>query len=333
VKFKKIYGGEHIKIVNQSVPLALKRLGYPESQVDEIMEHALREMTVEGSPLLKPEHLAVFDCANPAGQGRRYIEPLAHLRMMAAAQPFLSGAISKTVNLPHHATVEDIENIYLESWRMGLKAVAVYRDGSKISQPLSQKKKAEEEKETSASPGAHQGARRHLPVRRHGFTWEARVGGQKVYLRTGEYEDGRLGEIFIDMHKEGASFRSLLNCFAISVSLGLQYGVPLDEYVDKFIFTRFEPQGMVEHPNIKIATSIIDYIFRLLGMEYLKKYDIVHARPDTAAPATPAAAQDVNTYMGLMMGDAPACNDCGHITVRNGTCYRCLNCGNSMGCS
>jgi ribonucleoside-diphosphate reductase alpha chain len=290
-------------------------------------DYALREMTLEGSPILKPEHLSVFDCANPSGQGKRYIEPMAHLRMMAAAQPFLSGAISKTVNLPNHATVEDIEDLYLKSWKMKLKSVAVYRDGSKISQPLSRQQNPTESKV---------GGRRHLPVRRKGFTWEARVGGQKVYLRTGEYDDGALGEIFIDMHKEGAAFRSLLNCFAISVSLGLQYGVPLEEYVEKFIFTRFEPQGMVEHPNIKIATSIIDYIFRVLGMEYLKKYDIVHAKPDAQGKVEKSAGTTVSAvdeYLGTMMGDAPACNECGHITVRNGTCYRCLNCGNSMGCS
>lgn len=328
VKFKKLYGGDYIKIVNHSVPKALKRLGYSESEIDQIMNHAMEAMTMEGSPILKPEHLPVFDCANPGGNGVRFIAPMAHLYMMAAAQPFLSGAISKTVNLPSSATVEDIQEIYLKSWQMGLKAVAVYRDGSKASQPLSQAKKKEPE-HVSVKPETIQ--RRHLPQRRKGVTWEARVGGQKVYLRTGEYENGSLGEIFIDMHKEGASFRSLLNCFAISVSLGLQYGVPLEEFVEKFTFTRFEPQGMVDHPNIKIATSIVDYIFRVLGMEYLGHQHYLHNKGEQIV-ASPVV-NDPTTHLSGMMGDAPPCTECGHITVRNGTCYRCLNCGTSMGCS
>lgn len=328
VKFKKLYGGDHIQIVNHSVPKALQRLGYSENEVDQIVNYATEEMTLEGSPCLKPEHLPIFDCANPCGKGVRYIEPIAHLQMMAAAQPFLSGAISKTVNLPNHATVEEIGELYFKSWEMGLKAVAIYRDGSKASQPLSQKKKTDEVKGILPT-----GTRRHLSPRRGGLTWEARVGGQKVYLRTGEYDDGTLGEIFIDMHKEGASFRSLLNCFAIAVSLGLQYGVPLEEFVEKFTFTRFEPQGIVDHPNIKIATSIIDYIFRVLGMEYLRQYDYIHTQPANQDQTKSQSTLTIDDYMSTMMGDAPPCNECGHITVRNGTCYKCLNCGNSMGCS
>ena len=248
-------------------------------------------MTIEGAPHLKPEHLPIFDCANKCGRyGERFIEPMAHVRMMAAVQPFISGAISKTVNLPKEATVEDIRNIYLEGWKLGLKAIALYRDGCKASQPLN----------TSSSEGSSKGAkeqtvekaaepppvlrRRRLPKKRAGFTQEASVGGHKVYLRTGEYEDQTLGEIFIDMHKEGAAFRSMMNCFAIAVSLGLQYGVPLKEFVDVFTFTRFEPQGAVEHPNIKFATSVIDYIFRVLGMEYLQMTDFVHKKPIDSEP-------------------------------------------------
>src|SRR5690606_36217931 len=223
--------------------------------------------------------------------GKRFLEPMSHLRMMAAAQPFLSGAISKTVNLPNDATVEDVERIYQEGWRLGLKAVALYRDGCKASQPLNtsddDKKKEAKQEEAEAQPAAAAPARkpvegfgppktvRHcLPKKRRGFTQEARVAGHKVFLRTGEYEDGSLGEIFVDMHKEGAAFRSLMNCFAISVSMGLQHGVPLSSYVDQFTFTRFEPGGNVAgHPNIKFATSIIDYVFRVLGVEYLNRYD------------------------------------------------------------
>jgi ribonucleoside-diphosphate reductase alpha chain len=295
---------------------------------------------------------------------------MSHVRMMAAAQPFLSGAISKTVNLPNEATVEDVRQIYEEGWKLGLKAVALYRDGCKASQPLSTSdKKADERSEaahdeslalelaakTSMRP---QGDRVRLPKKRTGFTQEAAVGGHKVFLRTGEYEDGTLGEIFIDMHKEGAAFRSLMNCFAMAVSIGLQYGVPLETFVEQFTFTRFEPHGVVSgHPNIKFSTSIVDYIFRVLGVEYLRRYDFAQVKPaELAAPIEDPTgrklepvelestefAEDagrVESHAALdaqleeMMGDAPVCDSCGHITVRNGACYKCLNCGNSMGCS
>jgi ribonucleoside-diphosphate reductase alpha chain len=247
-------------------------------------------MTVEGAPHLKPAHLPVFDCANKCGSiGKRFIAPMGHVRMMGATQPFLSGAISKTVNLPNETTIEDIEAIHLESWKLGLKAVALYRDGCKLSQPLNTKSdtksdaKAEKvelkiEAPVAASTPTLQEAsaqmsfapvRHRLPAKRGGLTIESTVAGHKVYLRTGEYADGKLGEVFIDMHKEGAAYRSMMNCFAIAISLGLQYGVPLNEFVDKFTFTRFEPSGPVAgHPNVKFATSIVDYIFRVLGMEY-----------------------------------------------------------------
>jgi len=459
VKFKKLAGGGYFKIVNQSVPMALRRLGYDEATLHGIVRYAVgtgtfegaphinrttllqkkltedeidrieqslpamldirfafsrgmltdetltrlgvssaeREkpafsalpflgftdeqieqanlvicgtQTVEGAPGLRPEHLAVFDCANRCGpRGTRYIEPMGHVRMMAAVQPFLSGAISKTVNLPHDATVEDVEKIYFESWRLGLKAVALYRDGSKLSQPLSVSKKAPAEDKDSASPPKLR--RRRLPKRRHGFTQEARIGGHKVFLRTGEYEDGTLGEIFIDMHKEGAAFRSMMNCFAISVSMGLQYGVPLEDLVDQFCFTRFEPHGRVDgHDNIRACTSVVDYVFRVLGIEYLGRTDLAHivdeslvgapkhphpvgkehrengrahgdAAPRAAAAAAPRATRlelvtaeiGPDAQLGKFPGDAPLCTNCGHITIRNGTCYKCLNCGTSMGCS
>jgi ribonucleoside-diphosphate reductase alpha chain len=368
----------------------LKHLGFTAAEIEEANEVIVGRMTVEGAPHLRDEHYAVFDCANRCGKkGRRYLAPMSHVKMMAATQPFLSGAISKTVNLPNDATVEDVAKIYEEGWKLGLKAIALYRDGCKASQPLSsqsdkdkdeaaeaKKNAAKEEhavvvKATSAQPNASLavvrpiGHRVRLPKRRHGFTQEARVGGHKVYVRTGEYADGSLGEIFIDMHKEGAAFRSLMNCFAMAVSLGLQYGVPLDAFVEQYTFTRFEPGGPVEgHDNIKIATSIVDYIFRMLGVEYLQRYDLAHVKPELPNPdptethavadatipptsmrfdtpasvlaeraATAPTGSSLDAQLEDMMGDAPVCDGCGHITVRNGACYKCLNCGNSMGCS
>jgi ribonucleoside-diphosphate reductase alpha chain len=377
----------------------LEHLGYSRDQIAEAEATIIGRMTIEGAPHLRPEHLPVFDCANRCGKiGERFLAPMAHVKMMAAAQPFLSGAISKTVNLPHEATIDDVQKIYEEGWRLGLKAVALYRDGCKASQPLSSSGSKDTQAKTDAketpvgdaplapvpATGAPQdtaqlalsfsrphGMRVRLPKKRSGFTQEATVGGHKIFLRTGEYEDNTLGEIFIDMHKEGAAFRSLMNCFAMSVSIGLQYGVPLSTYVDQFTFTRFEPQGSVQgHPNVKFATSIVDYIFRVLGVEYLGRYDLAHVKPEDlqSSPPAPPSARDVTpaqseapvslTYtpqaiaraatenesltskgsaldqqLDAMMGDAPVCDVCGHITVRNGACYKCLNCGNSMGCS
>ena len=352
----------------------LEALGFSKEEILEANNVVCGMMTIESAPLLKPEHLPVFDCANKCGKyGKRFIEPMTHVRMMAAAQPFISGAISKTVNLPHESTVEEIEKIYVESWKMGLKAVALYRDGSKLSQPLNTKsgdssndKKSDKKNEVQVvHPPVLQ--RKRLPKKRDGITVESRVGGQKIYLRTGEYTDGTLGEIFIDMHKEGAAFRSMMNCFAIAVSLGLQYGVPLEEFVNVFTFTRFEPQGLVDHPNIKLSTSTVDYIFRVLGMEYLGLTEFVQIPPapedlqihkrtvanlaqaamleaptpaKDPAPKTTAIKKNVaitaagaNEHLSNMMGDAPFCTNCGHVTVRSGSCYKCLNCGNSMGCS
>ena len=351
----------------------LKALGFSPVQIEEASLVICGRMTVEGAPHLKEEHLPVFDCANKCGKsGKRFLAPMSHVKMMAAAQPFISGAISKTINIPNEATIEDIENLYVETWRLGLKAVALYRDGCKMSQPLnamsdSQAKKQTEAEKSAPAPQQVVLKRRRLSKKRRGFTLEARVGGQKVYLRTGEYNEGGLGEIFVDMHKEGAAFRSMMNCFAIAVSLGLQYGVPLEEYVDCFTFTRFEPHGVVDHPNIKMATSVIDFIFRVLGMEYLGRTDFVQVKPSkdedvvlelesknreqksenrkqktdgNVVPLSirtsnlePRTSNSPNEHLSTMMGDAPFCDSCGHVTVRNGSCYRCLNCGNSMGCS
>jgi ribonucleoside-diphosphate reductase alpha chain len=436
VKWKKLAGGGYFKIVNGSIPRALRNLGYTQEEIDGIIKYILGHgtfngapyvnpeqlkalgfsqaeideaeayvqknksldewtphiniktlkikglsgeqisraviyiggaQTVEGTHLLKEEHVAVFDCANKCGIGKRFIDPMGHVKMMAAVQPFLSGAISKTVNVPTEATVEDIEKIYFESWRLGLKAIALYRDGSKFSQPLSSKsissdeapitqdmlEKAVREALEKAGKELRRGQKKSMPLKRRGWTQEAIVGGQKIYFRTGEYEDGRLGEVFIDMFKEGAAYRSLLNCFAVAVSMGLQYGVPLEKFVEKFTFTRFEPSGFTNHPNIKNATSILDFIFRVLGMEYLGRMDFVHVPPtgddapraettlpaedlvaDEAPAVQPAAAVNpMEKQLEEMMGDAPACDVCGHMTVRNAACYKCLNCGNSMGCS
>jgi ribonucleoside-diphosphate reductase alpha chain len=363
----------------------LEHLGFTEEQIDEANAFVCGTMTVEGAPHLKEEHLPVFDCANRCGKsGRRFIHPLGHIRMMAAVQPFISGAISKTINLPNESTREDILEAYHLGWAKGLKAVAIYRDGSKLSQPLSARtaKKKESDQEKAGKPREISSEqltadqvldaarriiqsssdtvfkrqlsnivqRKRLPARRSGFTQKAKVGGQTIFVRTGEYDDGTLGEVFIDMHKEGASFRSLLNCFAIAVSIGLQYGVPLEEFTEKFIFTRFEPSGPVEHPNIRTSTSVIDYIFRLLAFEYLGRTDLVQVSPQADSGQRPPvprevkhttpvevnaelAGQQTQEYLAGMMGDAPVCHNCGHITIRSGSCYKCLNCGTSLGCS
>jgi ribonucleoside-diphosphate reductase alpha chain len=356
-------------------PDALRAKGLSEDEIERARVRIGGRETIEGAPHLKAEHLPVFDCANKCGPySQRFILPMAHVKMMAAVQPFISGAISKTINVPEHTPVEEIEELYVQSWRYGLKAVALYRDNSKGSQPLSsklaEKKQSAEEvavpaaelvAETAGVPDLHAWRyRRELPRRRHGFTLEASVAGHKLFLRTGEYESGELGEIFIDMYKEGAAYRSMMNSFAQSVSTGLQHGVPLEKFVKMFTFTRFEPYGMTDHPNVRTATSILDFIFRILGMEYLGRMDFVHVEPPDTAHGTPELAQaaalpapapeaapkagpvrhvehhradPLDEHLAEMMGDAPVCDTCGHLTVRNGTCYRCLSCGNSMGCS
>ena len=278
----------------------LTELGFTRAEIQAANDIICGRMTVEGAPGLKVHHLPVFDCANKCGRyGTRFIAPDAHIRMMAAAQPFLSGAISKTINLPNEATIESVKHAYMLSWKLGIKANALYRDGSKLSQPLSTSSSddfglddteaADDSRAPLPSPIERAeraverwvAKRRKLPFRRAGYTQKASIGGHNVYLRTGEYDDGTLGEIFVDMHKEGAAFRSMMNCFAIAVSLGLQHGVPLEEYVDAFLFTRFEPNGMVQgNPYIKLSTSIIDYIFRELAVTYLGRHELAQVKPD-----------------------------------------------------
>lgn len=281
----------------------LDYLGFSKQDVEAANEFCCGTMTLEGAPHLKDEHLSVFDCANPCGKkGKRFLSTESHIHMMAASQPFVSGAISKTINMPNNASVEECKDAYTLSWKLGLKANALYRDGSKLSQPLNSAILSDEDfVEDKAEAAAARkpeviaeriverfvSSRRKLPTRRKGYTQKAVIGGHKIYLRTGEYEDGTPGEIFIDMHKEGAAFRSMMNNFAIAISIGLQYGVPLDEFVDAFTFTRFEPSGLVEgNEAIKMSTSILDYVFRELAISYLSRNDLAHVdmtdiRPDT----------------------------------------------------
>ena len=291
----------------------LEALGFEKDAIEAANTHVCGSMTLEGAPHLKDEHLPVFDCANVCGRiGKRFLSVNSHITMMAAAQPFISGAISKTINMPNSATVEECGEAYMLSWRLGLKANALYRDGSKLSQPLSSgliddiedDEEAAEALDTPIAAAApqviekiverivHSAERERLPQRRKGYTQKATVGGHKVYLRTGEYEDGRLGEVFIDMHKEGAAFRSLMNNFAIAVSIGLQYGVPLEEFVEAFTFTRFEPQGIVSgNDAIKMSTSILDYTFRELAISYLDRHDLGHVDREDLEVSTTGAGE------------------------------------------
>ncbi len=474
VKFKKLAGGGYFKIINRSVPLALDRMGYTSSQIQEIQNYIVGigslegapilnkeslmrlrftdkiinklesslpmafdlnyvfnrfiigdkflteelgipeenlnqasfdilnflgftkeevaiandficgSMTIEGAPHIKEEHLVVFDCANKCGRkGKRYIPYEAHLNIMAAAQPFISGAISKTINMNYNATVDDVKDAYMASWKLMIKANAIYRDGSKLSQPLSSEGESllsdvEEisffelpsvsqvqrtaEKLTKEVIESARARRRRLPGRRSGYTQKAVIGGHKVYLRTGEYEDGALGEVFLDMYKEGAAFRSLMNGFSIAISLGLQYGVPLEEFVEAFTFTKFEPNGIVHgHDRIKMATSVIDYIFRELAINYLNRNDLAHVNPeefikDTTStssqislnitenifkPILPSQTQKTEKSPSPPQKEAVAkgyhsesCQECGNSTlVRNGSCLKCDTCGATTGCS
>jgi ribonucleoside-diphosphate reductase alpha chain len=351
-----------------------KALGFSDEEIERADVYATGRMTIEGAPHLKDEHLPVFDCASKCGRyGTRFIAVNGHIDMMAAAQPFLSGAISKTINMPADATVADVKAAYERSWQLCLKANAIYRDGSKLSQPLSHALLADEEEVVEAPKTVEQAVqiiekvirqREKLPSRRSGYTQKAVVGGHKVYLHTGDYTDGRLGEIFIDMHKEGAAFRSVMNAFAIAVSLGLQYGVPLDEFVNAFTFTRFEPSGFVGgHDRIKSATSVIDFIFRDLAIEYLGRDDLAHVTPQISgtemgggidegkqiAPAVEVAVvvaaavapegavparMDRREEAKLKGYVGEACPECHNFTlVRNGTCLKCDTCGSTTGCS
>jgi ribonucleoside-diphosphate reductase alpha chain len=343
VKYKKLVGGGVLKIVNQTVPMALRRLGYDETRIEAIVAHIDAHETIEGAPGLDPEHLPVFDCAFRARNGTRSIHWMGHVRMMGAVQPFLSGAISKTVNLPEDASVDEIMLAYVEGWKLGLKALAVYRDGSKRTQPLNAGK--DEKKTSGAEVVELRPQRRKLADERQALTHKFSIAGHEGYLTIGIYDDGTPGEIFLKMAKEGSTVSGLMDTIATMTSIALQYGVPLKALVDKFSHTRFEPAGFTNNREIPIAKSITDYVFRYLGNRFMRGEAVVADEQETDAEAAglsaPRAA--VAGGSGLHLGDAsygiinqadaPSCSDCGSIMIRNGACYKCPNCGGSSGCS
>jgi ribonucleoside-diphosphate reductase alpha chain len=375
IKYKRLVGGGLLKLVNSTVPRALKRLGYDSPATQAIVEYIDEQETIEGAPGLRDEHLAVFDCAFKPAQGTRSIHHMGHLRMMGAAQPFLSGAISKTVNLSNDATVDDITEAYMEAWRLGLKAVAIYRDGCKRAQPLGTYKKAAERQERPVAVVEAKPERRRLPMDREALCHKFEVAGHEGYIHVGFYEDHTPGEIFIRMAKEGSTISGLMDSIATLTSLSLQYGVPLEALVNKFGHVRFEPSGFTKNPDIPYAKSLTDYIFRFLGTRFLstqQKQDIglvetseqqglpanesdtqtptspnqaAAALNGTAAPTRAREAGSPTDVPGTLQvttsrattwqsqADAPSCADCGSIMIRNGSCYKCLNCGSTSGCS
>src|SRR5438552_385166 len=356
VKYKKLVGGGLIKIGNNTVPAALMKLGYTPEQTSEIVSYIDKESKVEGAPHFKAEHLPVFDCSL-AAPGGRSIAWTGHVRMMAAAQPFLSGAISKTINMPEESTIEDISNAYIESWKLGLKAVAVYRDNSKKSQPLNAGKKEEKKAEITAQDILPMQRdlfarmqREKMPVERNSVTHKFSVGGHEGYITVGMYEDGRPGEVFIKMSKEGSTLSGVMDGLALTISLGLQYGVPIKVFVDKLVNTRFEPSGITANPNIRFVSSVLDYIARWLGgrfisADYLKLNGSAPAEAGAAgtamAPAVaamprmmpPAIKPAGSSSMTNAHEGAPTCSECGMLMVPNGACYKCENCGSTSGCS
>jgi ribonucleoside-diphosphate reductase alpha chain len=345
VKYKKLVGGGVMKIVNQSVPGALKRLGYTRSEIEDVLRYVDERETIEGASHLKDEHLPIFDCAFPPANGLRSIHYMGHIKMMAAVQPFLSGAISKTVNMPTDATPEDIANAYVESWRLGLKAVAVYRDGCKRSQPLTTSKEKVEAVPPVSSEVEPRPLRRKLPDERRAITHKFSIAGHEGYITVGIYEDGRPGEIFLVMAKEGSTISGLMDAFATSISIAFQYGVPLEALVEKFSHVRFEPSGFTKNPDIPYAKSITDYIFRWLASKFLSQehQQAIGVQSSAgslspavnvtgAVPATVSQATAIGSAFKVQ-SDAPACHFCGSIMIRNGSCYRCANCGSTSGCS
>ncbi|MEY3254305.1 MAG: hypothetical protein RJA01_311, partial [Actinomycetota bacterium] len=370
VKFKKLVGGGSLQIVNQTVPQALRKLGYTEETIEAIVEYITANGNVVDAPGLKPEHYDVFDCA----LGARSIAPMGHVRMMAACQPFLSGAISKTVNLPEDATVEDVEEVYYEGWKMGLKALAVYRDNCKVGQPLSDAKAAKKEDSAEASAPAP-ATRKRLPKSRPSRTTSFSVGGAEGYMTAGTYEDGQLGEIFLKLGKQGSTLAGVMDAFSIAVSIGLQYGVPLETYVSKFTNSRFEPAGMTDDADIRMAQSMMDYIFRRLALDYLPYEEraaygiytaaeraqaletgeyaqvqevaapVVENKVETKPAAKPvevkieAAPTQIGSSTELLekiagiKSDAPLCVTCGVKMRASGACYVCEGCGSTSGCS
>ncbi len=383
VKYKWLVGGGLMKLVNQTVPEALTKLGYSETQRGEILKFIDDNDTIEGAPHLRSEHLSVFDCAFKPSKGERSIHHMGHVRMMAAVQPFVSGAISKTVNMPNNTTVEEIMNTYVEAWKMGIKAVAIYRDGCKRSQPLTTSRETDSSKKVSVSespvestkkdtqqsnpvasvtaPAAvdwSQQRRRRLQDERRSITHKFSVGQHEGYITVGLYDDGAPGELFIQMAKEGSVISGLMDSFATSVSIGLQYGVPLKVLVNKFAHMRFEPSGYTKNPQIRFAKSVIDYIFRWLATKFLSVDDqitlgihdvgegnangfgvpVAVAESPTLKETSLPFAKESSGLNALTQtfdntSDAPVCGSCGAIMVRYAACYRCVNCGSTTGCS
>src|SRR5208282_4755301 len=353
IKYKKLVGGGVIKIVNNTVPQALMKLGYTPEETSEIVSYIDKNGKMDGAPYLKEEHVPVFDCSL-ATSGGRSIAWRGHVKMMAAAQPFLSGAISKTINMPEESTIEDIMKAYIESWKMGLKAVAIYRDNSKRSQPLNAAGNKKEEKKVVAVAEPEQrelfprAQREKMPVERTSVTHKFSVGGHEGYLTVGMYPDGRAGEIFIKMSKEGSTLSGVMDGLALTISLGLQYGVPLKAFVDKLMNTRFEPSGISANPNIRFATSVLDYIARWLGgkfisSDYLKLngttvgdrvgFNGMHNSVAAGTAAPPQTSEPMSYSLRDAREGAPTCSECGMLMVPNGACYKCENCGSTSGCS
>jgi ribonucleoside-diphosphate reductase alpha chain len=369
IKYKKLVGGGMIKIVNNTVPTALFKLGYSHDQADAIVSYIDATGTIEGAPHIKDEHLAVFDCSFKPAKGTRSIAYMGHLRMMAAAQPFISGAISKTVNLPENASVEDIMEAYLQAWKLGLKAVAIYRDGCKKSQPLSAAgtKTAEssvgrapvpaaslaDEEDMNAPPRA---VRHRLQEERASITHKFKIGDHEGYITVGLYPNGEPGELFITMAKEGSTVSGLMDSFALTTSIALQHGVPLRLFCEKFAHTRFEPSGWSGNPDLGYAKSIMDYIFRWLQLRFLTgqqqmlfenlrlKPSVTSHHPSESGESNPGVGREPSPASGSVhaadalaglidLGDAPSCSFCGSIMTRNGSCYRCSSCGSTSGCS
>ena len=330
IKYKKLVGGGVLKMVNNTVPRALERLSYSHEEQEEILQFLEKKETVEGAPYLKEDDLPVFDCAFKPLRGNRSIHYMGHIKMMGAIQPFISGAISKTINAPNQITVDEIMEAYIQSWQLGLKAVAIYRDGSKRTQPLSQER--EEIKGVKGSP-----YRRRLPDERESVTHKFSIGNHEGYITVGMYEDGTPGEIFVVIAKEGSVVSGLMDCFATAVSLTLQYGVPLKVLVNKFAHTRFEPSGFTKNSQIPIAKSLSDYIFRWLASKFLTKEEqaevgVLVNNPPTDSDDQTQEEED-KSFAFAAQEDAPPCPECGSIMVRNGSCYKCLNCGATSGCS
>ncbi len=364
VKYKKLVGGGMMKIVNQTVPMALRKLGYTASEIDDIVKHIDEQETIEGAPHLLERDLPVFDCAFKASKGERSIHYMGHIKMMGATQPFISGAISKTVNVPKDATVEDIEQAYMESWRLGAKAISIYRDGSKRTQPLNTSKDVAHEAKDVGTKDAIAAAvtsalanrtpvRRKLPDERQAITHKFDISGHEGYVTVGLFEDGQPGEIFLVMAKEGSTISGFADAFAQAISYALQYGVPLQALVDKFSHVRFEPSGMTKNPDVRFAKSIVDYIFRWMASKFLSpeaqfragvnnRDEAAYADTDIPAPkVTPTTTAKVSSTGAIVPSlttiqnqeDAPPCTTCGSIMVRSGACYKCSNCGTTSGCA